>query len=127
MLLLSVDSSQVSSIVEGCAGIQSTVCRRWFSSFFSGNESQGRAQHAAVVVIIMYHLFSKMLYSCYIVEGSPSFISCSANVSTAINHELWPAFEDLFDSAEEYVLGELMVQWLELCELEQQRFEKVSV
>ena len=67
-----------------------------------------------------------MLYSCYIVEGSPSFISCPINVSAAISRELWPAFEDLFDSAEEYVLGELMSQWLELCELEQQRFEKVS-
>ena len=67
-----------------------------------------------------------MLYSCYIVEGSPSFISCPIDVSTTISHELWPAFEDLFDLAEEYVLGELLIQWLELCELEKQRFDKVS-
>ena len=39
---------------------------------------------------------------------------------------LWPAYEDLFDIAEEHCLSMLLVQWVELCAVEDQIFQSVS-
>ena len=68
----------------------------------------------------------QVIYGCYIVVGGLSYISCPSSISKAISNDLWPAFEDLFDTAEEYVLGQLMGRWEKLCEIEQHRFEKVT-
>ncbi len=65
------------------------------------------------------------MYGRYIFEGNLDWISCTSNVAMAILERLWPAFEDLFDEAEDHALSVLLVQWRELCELEYQSFENV--
>ncbi len=39
---------------------------------------------------------------------------------------LWPAYEDLFDSAEEHALGLLLLQWVDMVTSEDQLFQKVG-
>lgn len=40
---------------------------------------------------------------------------------------LWPAYEDLFDSAEEHTLGLLLLKWVEMVTSEDQLFQKVYI
>ena len=65
------------------------------------------------------------MYGRYIFEGNPNWISCTSDVAMAVFERLWPAFEDLFDEAEDHALSVLLVQWRELCQLEYQSFENV--
>ncbi len=44
----------------------------------------------------------------------------------AVSANLWPAYEDLFDSAEEHALGLLLLQWVEMVTSEEQTFQKVA-
>lgn len=39
---------------------------------------------------------------------------------------LWPAYEDLFDEAEEHALDMLLTQWNDLCNSEDLAFQKVT-
>lgn len=43
-----------------------------------------------------------------------------------ISANLWPAYEDLFDEAEEHALNMLNGKWLELCDNEDMEFQKVT-
>ena len=67
-----------------------------------------------------------MLYSCYIMEDSSEDICCPLSVVDTITSHLWPAYEDLFDKAEEHALQLLLEKWQELCSSEDSTFQKVS-
>ena len=58
-------------------------------------------------------------------KDSPCSIHCPTHTVELISGKLWPAFEDLFDEAEEHVLSYLLIQWKELCILDEQAFENV--
>lgn len=47
-------------------------------------------------------------------KGAPCSIDCPVTISTKIMKNLWPAFEELFDDAEEHALNLLSVPWIEL-------------
>ena len=58
------------------------------------------------------------LHSAYIVTGARCDIHCSPAVRKEIMKNIWPTFEELFDSAEEHVLQVLMEPWRELAEMD---------
>lgn len=53
-------------------------------------------------------------------------IGCSNDIIDIVSANLWPAYEDLFDKAEEHVLIMLLSQWNELCWKDTSRFHKVT-
>lgn len=71
------------------------------------------------------HTLYQALYGRYIVETAKEGIACPPHITSQVVANLWPAYEDLFDSAEEYVLVMLMEQWAELCSFEDKIFQQV--
>ena len=53
-------------------------------------------------------------------------IGCPDDIIAMISGNLWPAYEDLFDEAEEHVLTMLLSQWNDLCWRDSSRFHKVT-
>ena len=53
-------------------------------------------------------------------------IGCPDYIIAMISGNLWPAYEDLFDEAEEHVLIMLLSQWNDLCWRDSSRFHKVT-
>ena len=70
-------------------------------------------------------LFLQALYGRYATESSGESIQCPPVIFGQITTHLWPAYEDLFDAAEEHVLGLLLEQWLELRSNDERIFQKV--
>ena len=58
--------------------------------------------------------------------GSPRPVNCPKDVQENISSKLEPPFEDLFDSAEEYILDVLFAVWQEIRAAEQKTFEIVG-
>ena len=67
------------------------------------------------------------LFGRYICECCTNAIQCSPEVAGAISTNLWPAYEDLFDEAEEHALDILLGQWNDLCNSEDVTFQKVRI
>ena len=72
-------------------------------------------------------LFMQLIYSLYILEYSVTSIDCPPSLCDHITERLWPAFEDIFDRAEEYALTRLEEKWIELCQKDRESFEHVSL
>ena len=72
-------------------------------------------------------LFLQALYGRYATESSGESIQCPPVIFGQITTHLWPAYEDLFDAAEEHVLGLLLEQWLELRSNDERIFQKVYI
>ena len=66
---------------------------------------------------------SQTLYSLYRVEGGSENIGCTPEVVGQIASSLRPAYEDLFDDAEQHALLVLLEQWVELSSSDDQRFQ----
>ncbi|XP_064382718.1 regulator of G-protein signaling 22-like isoform X2 [Halichondria panicea] len=69
---------------------------------------------------------AKTLYGRFISQGSEENIECPQSIVGAVSANLWPAYEDLFDSAEEHALGLLLLQWVEMVTSEEQTFQKLD-
>lgn len=67
---------------------------------------------------------AKELHSLYIIAGAVSDVQCPSSVRREIMRNLWPTFEELFDSAEEHVLEELMSPWKELAKMDGHECER---
>jgi len=59
-------------------------------------------------------------------ESGDEGIGCPLHVVGVITSHLWPAYEDLFDEAEEHALQMLLGQWVGLCNNEDFLFQKVG-
>ena len=72
-------------------------------------------------------LFSntQTLHGRFIAESSDESIECPKQIVETVSSNLWPAYEDLFDSAEEHALGILLLQWVEMVTSEDKLFQKV--
>lgn len=58
-------------------------------------------------------------------ESGDEDIGCPLHAVGVITSHLWPAYEDLFDEAEEHALQMLLGQWVGLCNNEDFIFQKV--
>jgi hypothetical protein len=67
------------------------------------------------------------VFGRYISECGDVCIQCPVLTANAISESLWPAYEDLFDGAEEYALDMLLTQWNDLCNSEDEEFQKVYI
>ncbi|XP_033738546.1 regulator of G-protein signaling 22-like isoform X2 [Pecten maximus] len=70
---------------------------------------------------------AKILYSQYIVVGSSRNIGCSSVIFREIYRCLEPAFEDLFDEAEELALSVLLVPWVQMINSDMKTYGKVEL
>ncbi|XP_060077454.1 regulator of G-protein signaling 22-like [Ylistrum balloti] len=70
---------------------------------------------------------AKTIYSHYIVVGSPRNIGCTAAIFKEIYRCLEPAFEDLFDEAEELALSVLLVPWVQMINSDMKTYGKVEL
>ena len=75
--------------------------------------------------VITFNVVLQSLYSQFIGATSHTPIMTTPTISTSVLDRLWPAFDDLFDEAEEHALGVMLEQWRELRALDQQIFSKV--
>ena len=67
------------------------------------------------------------LHSTFIVEGASFSIQCPPEVRRVVQRSLWPAFEELFDAAEEHALSVLVGRWRKMVEEEESKVaSKVS-
>ena len=71
------------------------------------------------------YLSQQIIYGRYVYNSGEKAISCLSQTADSILKRIWPAFEDLFDEAEEHALSVLLVQWEKLCEMESQILENV--
>eukprot|EP00731_Ephydatia_muelleri_P031590 Em0023g97a len=69
---------------------------------------------------------AKLLFGRHIAPGSMEHIGCPDDIIAMISGNLWPAYEDLFDEAEEHVLTMLLSQWNDLCWRDSSRFHKLE-
>lgn len=65
------------------------------------------------------------MFGYYISECCSSSIGCPPEVVRDISANLWPAYEDLFDEAEEHALHLLYLRWKDLSSSEEDEFQKV--
>ncbi len=69
----------------------------------------------------------QFVYAQFILEGAPHSINCPVTTQQEIFRRLSPPFEELFDSAEEYVLEVLFTAWSEMIISDLSAFGKVTV
>ncbi|OWF36346.1 Regulator of G-protein signaling 22 [Mizuhopecten yessoensis] len=70
---------------------------------------------------------AKTIYSHYIVVGSQRNIGCSPAIFREVYRCLEPAFEDLFDEAEEMALSVLLVPWVQMISSDMKTYSKVEL
>ena len=75
--------------------------------------------------VTTFNILLQSLYSQFIGATSHTPIMATPTISTSVLDRLWPAFDDIFDEAEEHALGVMLEQWRELRALDQQIFSKV--
>ena len=65
------------------------------------------------------------LFGRYISECCSDSIQCPSQTASTISTSLWPAYEDLFDQAEEHTLDMLFAKWNDLNNSEDVAFQSV--
>ena len=65
------------------------------------------------------------IFGRYISEGGSDSIKCSDEIRELVSFHLKPAYEDLFDLAEELTVEVLLEQWVTLCSQETSTFQQV--
>ncbi|XP_039257978.2 regulator of G-protein signaling 22-like [Styela clava] len=70
---------------------------------------------------------AQILYSTYIVVSAPEQIGLPKVIRQKISKNLEPAFDELFDAAEEHVLKLLIIPWNEMLGNDQERYKKVEM
>ena len=69
--------------------------------------------------------FKQAIYSKYIVSGSTKDLLLKPEVIKKIKEKLNPPYEDLFDTAEEIILPNLLLPWKKMLEEDQKEIDKV--
>lgn len=69
----------------------------------------------------------QFLYATYIAPSAAMDIGLQQSKKTMIYQKIDPAFEDLFDPAEEYVLTVLLEPWMKMMEADKHTYGKVIV
>lgn len=69
---------------------------------------------------------AKLLFGRYISPGGLENIDCSDRVIARVTNNLWPAYDDLFDLAEEHALSTLLSQWNDLCTKDSSKFRELE-
>ncbi|KAM4027004.1 regulator of G-protein signaling 22 isoform 2-T2 [Anomaloglossus baeobatrachus] len=70
---------------------------------------------------------SQLIFGTYLAPSASMDIDVEPNMRKEIYQKSDPPFEDLFDSAEEYVLRILLSAWTQMTELDRQSFGKVEL
>ena len=66
-----------------------------------------------------------MIFSTYVVGGSPQDIGISVEIRKQIRSVINPPFDELFDAAEEYVLKLLIVPWNKMLGMDKESYKRV--
>ncbi|NXF02761.1 RGS22 protein, partial [Smithornis capensis] len=70
---------------------------------------------------------AQYLYATYIAPSASMNIELHQNKKNMIYQKIDPAFEDLFDPAEEYILTILLEPWVKMVEADKYTYEKVEL
>ncbi|KAM3929156.1 regulator of G-protein signaling 22 [Leptodactylus fuscus] len=70
---------------------------------------------------------SQLIFGTYLAPSASMDIGVEQTIRKEIYQKLDPPFEDLFDSAEEYVLTVLLSAWIQMTELDKQVYVKVEL
>ncbi|XP_056378357.1 regulator of G-protein signaling 22 isoform X2 [Hyla sarda] len=70
---------------------------------------------------------SQLIFGTYLAPSASMDIGVEQTIRKEIYQKLDPPFEDLFDSAEEYVLTILLSAWKQMTELDRQAYGKVEL
>ncbi|NXI54125.1 RGS22 protein, partial [Chloroceryle aenea] len=70
---------------------------------------------------------AQFLYATYIAPSASMDIGLEQSKKSIIYHRIDPAFEDLFDSAEEYILAVLLEPWMKMVEADRYTYGKVEL
>ncbi|KAG8570396.1 hypothetical protein GDO81_011255 [Engystomops pustulosus] len=70
---------------------------------------------------------SQLIFGTYLAPSASMDIGVEQTIRKEIYQKLDPPFEDLFDSAEEYVLVILLSAWIQMTELDRQAYGKVEL
>ncbi|KAG8441803.1 hypothetical protein GDO86_010834 [Hymenochirus boettgeri] len=70
---------------------------------------------------------SHFLFGTYLAPSASMDIGVEQNIKKEIYQKLYPPFEDLFDSAEEYILTLLLSAWTKMTESDRQAYRKVEL
>ncbi|KAG9478757.1 hypothetical protein GDO78_012426 [Eleutherodactylus coqui] len=70
---------------------------------------------------------SQLIFGTYLAPSASMDIGVEQTTRKEIYQKLDPPFEDLFDSAEEYVLTILLSSWIQMTELDRQAYGKVEL
>ncbi|XP_068789940.1 regulator of G-protein signaling 22 [Struthio camelus] len=70
---------------------------------------------------------AQFLYATYIAPSASMAIGLHQNKKQEIYQKIDPAFEDLFDPAEEYILSLLLEPWMKMVEADKCSYEKVEL
>ena len=68
-----------------------------------------------------------MIFSSYVVDGSPQDIELSVGLRKHIRSVMNPPFDELFDTAEEYVLKLLIVPWNKMLGMDKESYKRVKL
>ncbi|ELU18295.1 hypothetical protein CAPTEDRAFT_185777 [Capitella teleta] len=111
------------------SGIKQTNNVLWKNSleFWQQVQQYHRIFYADVLDPYLLRNKAKNLYSIFIVPGAPKSIRCQPQMHNEIFASLDPPYEDLFDSAEEYILSILFEAWSQIVTLDLNTFDKVEL
>ncbi|KAM8966832.1 regulator of G-protein signaling 22 [Pelodytes ibericus] len=70
---------------------------------------------------------SQLIFGSYLAPSASMDIGAEQTIKKEIYQKLDPPFEDLFDSAEEYILTLLLSAWIQMTELDRQAYRKVEL
>ncbi|XP_066190229.1 regulator of G-protein signaling 22 [Sylvia atricapilla] len=70
---------------------------------------------------------AQFLYATYIAPSANMDIGLHQNKKNMIYHKIDPAFEDLFDPAEEHILSILLEPWMKMAEADKYTYRKVEL
>ncbi|XP_068093826.1 regulator of G-protein signaling 22 isoform X2 [Hyperolius riggenbachi] len=70
---------------------------------------------------------SQAIFGSYLAPSASMDIGAQQSIRLEIYQKLDPPFEDLFDSAEEYILTVLLSAWTQMTELDRQAYSKVEL
>ncbi|XP_075682065.1 regulator of G-protein signaling 22 [Rhinoderma darwinii] len=73
------------------------------------------------------HRHSQLIFGTYLAPSASMDIGVEQTIRKEIYQKLDPPFEDLFDSAEEYILVILLSAWIQMTELNRQVYGKVEM
>ncbi|XP_069127158.1 regulator of G-protein signaling 22-like isoform X2 [Argopecten irradians] len=109
--------------------VEKTQKRKWINclNFWTDLQEFHLLFYADSIDPVIVTRKAKTIYSRYIVVGSARNIGCSPAIFREIYRCLEPAFEDLFDEAEELALSVLLIPWVQMIKTDMKTYSKVEL